>query len=420
MPELQFDEKAVASLTLGDVVRQTAKNYPDVRFRPDIYQTSPHYTFAGINAHNFPIWLTADGIGTKPELAERLYEDSLVEGNPTPEVFESLAFDTLAMIDGDEARFGRYMVGAANVIDMNNAKNVEVISALAGGLKRACNEGHFALINGETAELGYRTSGAGRNRLNWNAVGVSVFNPAKLILGDDLKPGQPIIALREQSIRSNGLSKARAILEADYLLRQGLKSKSEYVLRELTDRGVILGDNDIEGLLASIFGHDAFEQVLPPWHRENPEVTKQLLTPSRLYGPAMYLAQGRIDEPKQVELTAAAHITGGGIPEKTRRMVERAGLGVSLDAVFPQPEAVTSLMAIANTFPNDVREKIQIDDRTACEQWNGGIGFLAVAANDSEANKYVNILEDEGFEAAVAGRVIDKPEIQFRGHTWTY
>lgn len=418
--QLQPDEKGVASLTLGDVITQTAENYPDPRFHPDIILRTGHYTFAGINTHGFPLWVTADGIGTKPEFSERLYNESIAAGLPTPEVFESRAFDVMAMIESDEARFGRYMVGAANVVDMNSAIDSNVVNSVAKGLKSAADIGGFAILNGETAELGYRTSGYGNVRLNWNAVGVSVFNPNKLILGENLAPDQPVVAIREKSIRSNGLTKARAILETDFLLRHGMQTKSEYVVRELTKQGVILGDNDVEGLLASIFGHDALEQVLPPWHKESPTVARQLLEPSTLYGPLMYLAQGKIDEPRNVQMVAAAHISGGGIPEKARRMVEQKGLGVSLDAVFPNPEAMASLLKIAESFPEEVRERIKINDRIAYEQWNGGVGFMIVTPNKAEAHQLVDLAATHGYEAAITGKIIDKPEIQFRGHTWTY
>lgn len=418
--ELGRDEKEQASLTLGDVIRQTAKNYPDPRFHPRVYEQTPHYTIAGIDPSPYSFWVTADGIGTKPELAERLYTESQKVGVPDSEVFESLAFDTLAMIDGDEARFGRYMVGVANVIDVNTAENSDVVHALARGLKAVCDAGRFALLNGETAELGYRTSGYGKTRLNWNAFGISVFTPDKLLTGKDLAPGQPAVAFREKSIRSNGLSKARAILETAYLLRAGLRSKEEYVYKQLADHGVIFDRSKIDDALTEIFGHDALEQVLPPWHTLHPDITRQLLMPSRLYGPVMYEAQGKIDEPRKVKITAAAHISGGGIPEKAKRMVEIKGLGVALDAVFPDPEGVASLFQIAEAFPEEVRSRIKIDDRIACEQWNRGVGFIVVTENVEEAKKLVSISESMHYEAAIAGEIIDKAEIHWRGHVWQY
>jgi len=204
------------------------------------------------------------------------------------------------------------------------------------------------------------------------------------------------------------------------MVRQGLTGKKEYVMRELTANGVILGERDIVGILSGIFGHDVLEQVLTPWHELHPEVTRQLLSPSRLYGPLMYAAQGKIDEPRNVDIVAAAHITGGGIPEKAKRMVENSRLGISLDAVFPDPAAVSSLLSIAENLPDDVRDGLSIDDRKACEQWNRGIGFLIVARDLNEAEKLVELGIEHDYDVAIAGKVIDSPQIQFRGHTWSY
>lgn len=423
MHELHTDEKGKASLTLGDVIKQTISNYPDPRFRPKIYEQTSHYIIAGIDPSPYGFWVTADGIGTKPELAERLYSESLEGLAPLPEVFESLAFDTLAMIDGDEARFGRYLVGVAEILDMNSAGRKEIVGALARGLKNACDEGQFALLNGETAELGYRTSGYGNTRVNWNAVGISVFNPEKLILGKDLQPGQPVVAFREKSIRSNGLSKARAILESAFLLSLKLPSKEDYVFKKLEEKGIIFDAQVVVKVmpaLSEIFGHDASEQVLVPWHTQYSDVVRQLLMPSTLYGPIIREAQGKIDEPRKIGLVAAAHISGGGIPEKTRRMVESKGLGVDLDPVFPDPEGVSSLLKIADAFPEDVKKKVKIDDRIACEQWNRGIGFIVVAQDQEEAKRMVNLANKMNCEAKIAGETTAKPEVSWRGHKWSY
>lgn len=421
--KLVRDEKGKASLTLGEVISQTINNYPDPRFRPRIHEKTSHYTIASINPYPYGFWPTADGIGTKPELAERLYLESLIKNNPASEVFETLPYDLLAMIESDEARFGRYMVGAAEILDTNSAKDESVVGALARGLKKACDDGGFALLNGETAELGYRTSGYGNTRINWNATGISIVNPEKLILGKELKPGQPVVAFRERSIRSNGLSKARLILETAYLISLGLASKDSYVLKRLEEKGIIFDAQTATKILptlSEIFGHDLSEQVLVPWHTQYPEIVRQLLAPSKLYGPIIREAQGKIDEPWNVKLVAAAHISGGGVPEKTMRMLENKGLGVDIDPVFPDPEGVTSLLELADTFPEDVKRKVKIDDRIACEQWNRGIGFVVVTENKVEAKKLIDIASQKDCEAAIAGEITDKPETNWRKHTWRY
>lgn len=420
MSEKIFDEKANASLTLGDVVRQTAHNFPDSRFHPQVYAQTQFYTISGIRAGEYAFSANSDGLGTKLEFSERLYAKSILDGKPDPEVFTDRAFDLMAMIESDAARWGMYLPAITNTIDFNTASDVRVVSAIAKGLKNAADAGQFAVINGETAELGYRTSGYGDVHINWNASANPLANPDKLFLGKELAPGQPVVAVRETSIRSNGLTMARAILEADYMVQQGLSGKKEYVERELTRQGVVLGDKDIIGILTTIFGHDALEQVLPPWHELQPEVTKQLSMPSKLYSPLIYSAQGKIDEPKNVDIIAAAHISGGGIPEKAKRMLQTKRLGVSIDSVFPEPSGIQSLVEIYNALPDFAKEGLKLNDRIASEQWNRGIGFLIVTKNMEEAKKLIDLGTAKDYQLAIAGKIIDKSEVQFRGHTWQY
>lgn len=412
--QLTPDAKGEASLTMHDVIKRTSDFFPDSRFRPKVIRETSHYTIAEINPAPYGFWPTGDGIGTKPEMAERLFTS---DGNP--DNFRSLAHDVLSMVKSDEDRFGRLMVGVVEIIDINSAKP-EVISSMAEGVYDCAKEGRFAVLNGETAELGYRTSGYGDTHVNWNAVGISIVNPAKLILGESLKPGQPIVAFREKSIRSNGLTRARAIVEQRYLLKNTpYKTKAEYVADYMRKNGFLGGEEYVLKKLDELFGHDVLEQVLLPWHTVDPDIARLLKEPSNIYGTVMYDAQGGVDGPRRVDLVAAAHISGGGVPEKGKRMVEPYGLGLSLDHVFPDPGAVTKLMEL-DGLNEEKTGKALINDRSAYEQWNRGIGFLVVTADDASANELVRIANSQNIEAAIPGRVIDKPEIQIGGHVWTY
>ena len=428
MSELSPDQKGNASLTLGEVVVKTRNNFPDKRFHPKVYLDTPQYHLYGINPHPYQMWVTADGIGTKPELAERLTEATIPALGERPRdysAFEGLAFDTFAMVESDEARWGRFMLGVANIIDTNTA-NPDMINALASGALKACNKGEFALLNGETAELGYRVSGYGDSRVNWNAVGVSLINPEKLILGQDLAPGQFIVGLPETSIRSNGLTKARQILETAYLTGSGYGSKTQYVLEELyghfgseyeeTSSDPLNSLQFLEGLL----GHNFLEQVQLPWHDDYYEITKELSRPSTLYSPFMYAAQNGVDGKRDIDIVAAAHISGGGVPEKAKRMVEYKGLGVHIDPVFPDPSAVTMLMELAqNDLPEEVSNKI-IDDKKACEQWNRGLGFLIVVKSKRDVEQLFMLGQRLNIPAYQVGEVIEEPKIEWRDHTWSY
>ncbi|MFA5933480.1 MAG: AIR synthase-related protein [Microgenomates group bacterium] len=291
------------------------------------------------------------------------------------------------------------------------------------------------MLNGETAELSYRTSGFGPSRVNWNATGLYLINEAKLILGTGLKPGQKIMGWREKSIRSNGLSKARGILEAAYLFNQGYPSKEAYFLEHLADhlkeKGMISSsinrdlmsdfrDGKTIPFLNELMGHNFLEQVLVPWHELDSKIVEEVLRPSNLYGRVMYDALGGIDGEKEVNIISAAHISGGGIPEKVKRMLEVKKLGAHIEPVFEDPKAVSMLMELAEKHLPEEQSKKMIDQRRACEQWNRGLGFVAVVENNEDADRLTVIGSKYGVEIAQVGEILPDPKIEWRGHTWTY
>ena len=421
MTELSPDQKGAASLTLGEVIVQTRTNFPDPRFHPIVLSESGQSHRYGIDTQGFTSWLNADGIGTKPEFAERLFSE---DGDPSH--FETLAFDTFAMIESDVARNGQILLGIAHIIDTNTAENADVISALARGTKKACDEGRFPLLNGETAELGYRSSGYGRTRVNWNAVGLSITVPNKFISGERLKPGQPIVALRETSLRSNGLTKARKILETNYVYRRGFPTLEEYTMDVLSEFvAECTGKYNFQlprsltmDFFNHLLGHNFFEQVLIPWHKDFPEVAEEILKPSTLYGKLIYEAQGGVYKDKLVDITGAAHISGGGVPEKGKRMVEDQGLGLHIHSPFPDPKGVKMLMNLARGLPD--KGKKLIDERSAYQQWNRGIGFMVATSTLADADTFVKLAGDMGYEAAMAGEVVEAQVIALNNYVWRY
>lgn len=418
MPEVTQDSKENASRTFADVVRRTRNNFPDARFHPCVVQKRTVNEQSGIAIHGYLIDTNNDGTGTKPELAERMFTET-----GDPRFFEKPAFDLVAMVADDVARTGAFVLGINNNLDVNSSDDPEFIAALARGMERACNHGRFPLLNGETAGLGYRTPGWGKHRLNWNAGATQLINPAKLIDGSGLRAGQPIVALRETSIRSNGLTRARAILENAYLQRESGKATkrdaiAQRIRRQLNDQ---LSHEQILAVLdaASSDGIDIWEYMQVPWHRAFPELTEQLMAPSTIYAPVMYAAQGGVDGEVDIPLVACAHVSGGGIPLKAKRMVEGRGVGVHVDAVFPNPAGIDALINLAQEFPHPTKGPL-VDERSACEQWNGGVGFLCVAQHRNDADDLVALAASMGYEAAIAGETIDRPAIEWRGHTWTY
>ncbi len=417
MPEVQHDAKELASLTFADVIRATANNFPDPRYRLERVRPGSvggRYAIKNLGEHG--ISGNCDGVGTKPELAERLFEWT---GDYA--CFEQPAFDLVAMVADDAAREGHFVAAIQNNLDLGHAEDSAFVTALAQGMRRACDAGRFALLSGETAELGYRTPGYGRLNLNWNAAAIVLVNERKMFHPEALRPGQPVVALRECSVRSNGLTRARAILEQAFLSHMHCQRKRDYVMRDVHERiGGILTEQEI-GLVLDVQpgAEGLWQRIQLPWHTIFPEITQKLARPSTIYAPLTYEAQGGVDGDVCVPIVAAAHISGGGIPLKTERMLKLSGLGMHLDPVFPDPEGIPELIELARKHPHP-QKGILVDERSACEQWNRGIGFLCVVEHQQRADELIALAESLGYEAAVAGEIIPERKIEWRGHTWDY
>ena len=433
------DAKEDASLTMGRIIDETKHNFPEAKYRPG---ASGKGRKKGISFGEHEMESNSDGIGTKPELAERLaFETGDVR------FFESLAFDVVAMVADDAARDGNFVLSVNNNLDVN-AVDPAFAAALARGLRDAANKGRFAVTNGETAELAARTPGVGPRHLNWNMTAQTLVHDEKLIDGRRLYPGQPIVGFREKSIRSNGLTRARAILERAFLQDNGghpdrsahmdaevraelidlLLDKREFPAghigeRQLRDETNAVVRANIERVFAGsglqmiwdkrFPGNDVVGQTQLAWHRKFPELTEKLLTPSTIYAPLLYEAQGGVDGKVNVPIVANAHVSGGGVPLKGQRMIKGRGVGLHLYAGFPDPEAVTGLMGL-----RDNEGKPFIDNRTACEQWNRGLGFLSVVENNLHAADLVQLARSMGYEAAVIGVTTKEPVISWRGERW--
>ncbi|MDN4634855.1 hypothetical protein QCD71_25465, partial [Sphingomonas sp. PsM26] len=60
----------------AEVVRSTAKNFPDSAYQPNLIFERTVNAQYGINPGPHKIFVNADGVGTKPELAERMFTET--------------------------------------------------------------------------------------------------------------------------------------------------------------------------------------------------------------------------------------------------------------------------------------------------------------------------------------------------------
>ncbi|HRG94658.1 MAG TPA: AIR synthase-related protein [Polyangiaceae bacterium] len=252
---------------------------------------------------------TTDGVGTKVEIAERT------------RIYDTLAFDLVAMVVDDLAAAGASPVALTNVLDVDRI-DVPTVDALMRGLAGAAVAADVAVTGGEIAELGSRVGGFGEGmHFNWCATAIGHYPEGREPLtGANVRPGDALVALESPGFRSNGFS----------LLR---------------------------GTLQRAFGDD--------WHdAPGPGATwgELALLPSVIYAPLVesLLAAG-------VALTGAAHVTGGGVPNKLGRVLRATGLGAHLTSPCEPPPYVLEAQRLGD-----------IDDASAYRAWNMGQGFLLV------------------------------------------
>ncbi len=301
---------------------------------------------------------SADGIGTKPEIAERLL------------IFNTLAFDLYAMAADDLAAAGGEPAWVTAILDVNviNERTMPYIRDLALGTIAAAAAAQIAVFTGETAELGDRVGGYGEFHLNWNAVVSGAIHRERVITGQKIKQGDTLVGIADPGFRSNGISAVRKIFKRAY-------------------------------------GEE--------WHEETNELGQRIgelaLTPSVIYSKMLVDATGGYDERRQerVPLHGVAHVTGGGIPEKLGRALHESGLGAVISEPFELPD-IQRLAQEKAIIEEDGKEPRKMTDRELYATWHGGQGLIGATP---EPAKLIALANEHGMEAKEIGEVTKQSSI---------
>jgi phosphoribosylformylglycinamidine cyclo-ligase len=218
------------------------------------------------------------------------------------------------------------------------------VEQLVAGVAEGCRRAGCALVGGETAELPDLYA-AGEYDLAGFAVGI--VERARIVDGAAVKPGDVVLGLAASGLHSNGYSQARRIVL------------------------------DVMGL-----GVDA---ILPGTGRTVADV---LLEPTRIYVRSVL--------PIREEVTAMAHITGGGLvgnlprvlPDGCRALVRPAAWAERQPAVF-----------------RTVQEAGRVTDAEMFRTFNMGIGYVVVVRPEA-ADTVGARLTAAGEEVFVIGEVV--------------
>ena len=300
------------------------------------------------DTNRFPgaiLGMNFDGVGTKIEVAERVGDHSTV------------AFDLFAMVCDDAARTGGEPILFGSILDCRKL-SVHTVKELAQGMIAAARVSRVAVINGEIAELGNRVAGYNEQAYNWGAGVTWIGDRNRMISGTGVTSGQAIVAVREKGLRSNGLSLVRRVL-ADH------------------------------------YGQE--------WHAANFGTTtlgRAVLEPSQIYTPLIVSLTGGFCNAPLARVSAAVHITGGGIPGKLARSLQPSGCGAVLTDLFPPCPIMLHCQELGG-----------IGDSEAYRAWNMGCGLMIITPDPQQV---IAQALQQGYEAKIAGETSKEPAIRLR------
>ncbi|MFC1810514.1 phosphoribosylformylglycinamidine cyclo-ligase [Patescibacteria group bacterium] len=295
--------------------------------------------FAGaLDFGDFYLIQNDDGIGTKMVIARQVGK------------YDTMGYDLVGMVADDAICVGAEVVSISNTIDVEKVEK-DVIEQLMKGLQKACEEQKIVIPGGEIAELGTMVDG-----YIWNATAVGIVEKDKFITGDKVEVGDPIIGLKSRLFRSNGVSLVRHIM-------------------------------------AETFGTEWYNEP----YKDGKSWGEALLAPTKIYHNAVLDMIGRYKEPSKVNISAIAHITGGGLPGNISRIVKHKGYGARIESL-PR----------ANEVMLKVKEFGNVSDKEAFKTWNMGVGMVLVS---KDIDKIIEIAKKHDVEAMQIGEIVAEPGV---------
>lgn len=212
--------------------------------------------------------------------------------------------------------------------------NLKAAQEFLASVRQACNESDCALIGGETAEMPgvYQD-----NDFDCAGFAVGIVDEEKTWGPHRVQEGDRLVGVASSGFHSNGFS-----------------------------------------LLRKVFADDLAT------HKE------VLLTPTALY------VRFALDLQNEVQVHAAAHITGGGIENLPR--VLPAHLAISIPQLWPMPEVY-----------KEIKTRTQMTDFELLKTFNCGIGF-AVIVPQTEVSKVHVLAAKRQFKSFDLGQVLARKD----------
>lgn len=279
--------------------------------------------------------LCTDGVGTKVLVAQML------------DRYDTIGIDCVAMNVNDLICVGAEPLSVLDYIALEE-QDQSFLEAIARGLYEGARQAGVAIVGGEVAQLPEIIKGqrAGRG-FDLAAAAVGLVPLDRLVLGQDIRPGDALVGLASSGIHSNGLTLARRVF----------------------------------------FGAGRLDPFTP-FEELGRSIGEELLEPTRIYvAPVLEALRSGI------HVRALFHITGEGFLNLTRH---RSEVDWAVDRL-PEPPAVFPLL----------QRYGQIGDREMYVTFNMGVGFCLAVPPD-EARLAIEIAGRHGVEAWRIGYAVPR------------
>jgi phosphoribosylformylglycinamidine cyclo-ligase len=159
---------------------------------------SGHYANVLSVGNDLGVAVSTDGVGSKAIVAEALGK------------FDTIGIDCVAMNVNDVICVGAEPIAMLDYISIAKADE-RMLEAIAQGLKSGAEDARIEIPGGEIAQLPDMIKSHGEAPTGFDLVGTcfGLVNPAEIITGHQVSPGDVIIGLPASGVHANGLSLAR-------------------------------------------------------------------------------------------------------------------------------------------------------------------------------------------------------------------
>ena len=329
-------KKAGVDIEAGYKSVELMKEHVKSTMRPEVLGGiggfSGAFSMAAIKDMEDPVLLSGtDGCGTKVKLAFLM------------DKHDTIGIDCVAMCVNDVACAGGEPLFFLDYIACG--KNIpEKIATIVKGVADGCKLSGCALVGGETAE---HPGLMPEDEYDLAGFSVGVCDRKNLITGENIKPGDTLVAIKSSGVHSNGFSLVRKVFD---MTKESLDTYYD-------ELGTTLGE--------------------------------ALLAPTRIYVKALKAVKDA-----GVMIKGCSHITGGGFYENIPRMLpDGARAQVKKDSY--EVPAIFKLLA----------KKGDIDEHMMYNTYNMGVG-MCLAIDPTDADKTIAAIESAGDKAFVLGTVV--------------